>query len=159
MPGRIRLAAPLVIVALALAACSGSSATPSPASPTSVASEAPSTAASEAPSTAASEAPSTAPSSAPSTAASTCEAAQGPGTAAEIKDFTFPSGLSVKVGDSISWTDGDSAPHTVTFDNGTCDSGRISPGSTVTVTYTVAGTYTFHCAIHSSMTGTLEVTP
>ena len=81
----------------------------------------------------------------------------GTGTAAEIKSFTFPTGVSVKAGESVAWTNGDSASHTVTFDDGTCSSGQIPAGTTVVVQYDTPGTHAFHCEIHASMKGTIVV--
>ena len=89
-------------------------------------------------------------------AAAACSEGSGSGTAAQIKDFTFPTGLSVAAGESITWTNGDSANHTVTFDDGSCDT-PVDAGKTVTVTYNTPGTYAFHCKIHPNMTGSLEV--
>jgi plastocyanin len=147
MTRRLGLAATIAAAALALAACSGGGATTAPAT------QAP---ASQAP---ASQAPASAPpSEGAASGAATCEVVAGAtGTAAEIKGFAFPAGLTVKAGDAITWSNGDSAPHTVTFDDGTCASGNIAGGASVTVSYTVAGSYPFHCAIHPQMTGTLEV--
>jgi plastocyanin len=135
--------------ALVLGACSAGSSSQAPASvaPATVA-PAPSEAApapSEAAPSEASEAP-------PSTAAAACEVAGSDGTAAEIKGFAFPSGLSIDAGSAIGWTNADGAPHTVTFDDGSCDT-RVDPGATVTVTYGVAGTYAFHCSIHPNSKG------
>jgi plastocyanin len=41
--------------------------------------------------------------------------------------------------------------------NGTFDSSNVSPGTSVCFKFTVAGTYNYHCSIHSSMTGTVTV--
>ena len=137
MTRRLRLAALLGAAAVALAACSGSTATTAPATPA-----------------AATEAPS----EAPSEAAASCDVVEGAtGTAAEIKGFAYPADLAVAAGGSVTWTNADSAPHTVTFDDDTCASGSIGPGASVTVRYDVAGTFAFHCAIHPRMTGTLVV--
>ena len=89
-------------------------------------------------------------------AAAACSEGSGSGTAAQIKDFTFPTGLSVAAGQSITWTNADSANHTVTFDDGSCDT-PVDAGKTVTVTYNTPGTYAFHCKIHPNMTSSLEV--
>lgn len=78
--------------------------------------------------------------------------------ATEIKDFAFQSGLTVKAGGAITWTNADSTGHTVTFDNSMCGSNKIDPGTSVTFGFNVPGTFTFHCAIHPNMKGTLTVT-
>jgi len=67
----------------------------------------------------------------------------------EIKDFKFsPSPVEAKVGDTIGWTNSDSAPHTATLDDGACSTDTISQGATGLLTFTKAGTYTYHCKIH-----------
>lgn len=145
MTQRISLGATLAAAAVLLAACSTGAATQAPAT------QVPATPAPQA-SAPATQAPQTA-------AASTCEVVTGvTGTAAQIQDFSFPSGLKVKAGDAITWSNGDNAPHTVTFDDGSCASGKIGGGSSVTVRYTVPGVYAFHCQVHPRMSGKLEVT-
>ena len=52
---------------------------------------------------------------------SACSVGEGTGTPAEIKNFAFPTGLSVTAGQAIAWTNGDTANHTVTFDDGSCN--------------------------------------
>ena len=76
-----------------------------------------------------------------------------------IKDFAFdPAALTVPVGTSVTWTNNDSTAHTVTSDDGTWDSGRIDVGGTYSHVFDQAGTFTYHCGIHTSMTGTITVT-
>jgi plastocyanin len=81
-----------------------------------------------------------------------------------IKSFAFsPEPVTVKVGDVLGWTNGDSATHTATLDDGSCDAGRITGGSAGTKTFVfsadaVGKSFTYHCAIHSSMKGTITVT-
>jgi plastocyanin len=78
--------------------------------------------------------------------------------AVAVKDFAFnPADIQAKVGDTITFTNGDSAPHTATLDDGSCTTGTISPNSSDGLTFTVAGTYSFHCKIHNSMKGTITV--
>ena len=61
-------------------------------------------------------------------------------------------------GVTVSWTNNDGVQHTVTSDTvGQFDSGYLNPGQTFSVAFPVAGTYHFHCAIHTYMTGTLTV--
>jgi plastocyanin/predicted lipoprotein with Yx(FWY)xxD motif len=98
--------------------------------------------------------------SASAPAASPSAAAGGStGTSVQIANFAFaPSDLKVKVGATVTWTNTDTASHTVTADNGSFNSGKIETGSTFKETFAKAGTYTYHCAIHSSMTGTITVT-
>lgn len=83
--------------------------------------------------------------------------ATGTGTAVEIKNVAFtPISATVAVNGELDWTNHDSVAHTVTFDNGP-DCGTVSPGGTVKVMFTVAGEYSYHCAIHPSMTAAVLV--
>jgi hypothetical protein len=51
----------------------------------------------------------------------------------------------------------DSVTHTATGDNGSFDTGDIAAGSSATITFDNPGTFTYHCAIHPNMTGTIVV--
>jgi plastocyanin len=112
---------------------------------------------------------SSAPSSAPSTAPSdggpvACEKAA---TDADfvgdvtIKDFAMtPSTVTIKVDEAVQWTNDDSANHTATMDDIDCSTDSIAGGTTAKLIFHVAGTYKYHCRIHSSMTGfTVQVDP
>lgn len=82
-------------------------------------------------------------------------------TAFTIKDFLFsPAASTAKVGQKVSVTNEDAAPHTFT-DKGTpstFDSGTITHGQTRTVTFTKAGTFKIYCQFHPTMSGTVTVT-
>ncbi len=76
-----------------------------------------------------------------------------------IKGFAFdPGELTVTVGTTVTWTNDGSTTHTITADDGTWDSGRVSQGDTFSRVFDQPGTFTYHCAIHTSMTGTIIVT-
>jgi plastocyanin len=70
-----------------------------------------------------------------------------------------PQSVSVKVGDSVEWDWNDpSAQHSVTSDdNTTFDSGLCSSGTKFVVSFSKAGTFAYHCSIHSGMTGMVKV--
>jgi plastocyanin len=79
--------------------------------------------------------------------------------AVEIANFAFaPGSRSVKVGDSVKWTNQDGATHTVTADDGAFDSGNLANGKSFSFTFDQAGTFAYHCNIHQSMTGKVTVT-
>jgi plastocyanin len=79
--------------------------------------------------------------------------------AVEIADFAFaPGSRSVKVGDSVKWTNQDGATHTVTADDGAFDSGNLANGKSFSFTFDQAGTFAYHCNIHQRMTGKVTVT-
>ena len=79
----------------------------------------------------------------------------------DVSDFQFsPSTLTVKVGATVTWK-GVSGAHTVTSDDSApmrFDQ-SIAEGGVVTVTFTQAGTYEYHCSVHKSMHGKIIVTP
>jgi plastocyanin len=100
--------------------------------------------------------PAVAPSAAP--AARVAEAATN---SVDIKGFAFsPQVLTVKVGDTVTWTNSDSVQHTVTSTTpaGVFDSGTLATGKTYSFTFTKAGKFDYQCAIHPTMTGTIMVT-
>jgi plastocyanin len=75
-----------------------------------------------------------------------------------IQNFAFPATINVNVGDSVTWTNQDSAAHTVTSDTaGVFGSGQLAQGQSFSHTFTQAGTFTYHCAIHPTMTGSVVV--
>ena len=77
--------------------------------------------------------------------------------AVAIQNFAFAqSALTVKKGDTVVWTNKDSAPHTVTGDGG-LDSGTLSGGQTYSFTFATAGTFSYKCNFHPSMAGKVIV--
>jgi|GEM_PF-2002590 len=76
----------------------------------------------------------------------------------DIVNFTFdPTPLTVCAGDTVRWTNQDSAPHTSTSDTAVWDSGTLTTGQQYSFTFVSAGTYDYHCTFHPSMTATVEV--
>ena len=127
MNRRLTTATFVVVTAIAVAACSGSSG-------------------------------SAAPTAAASQAGSPAAPAGGGTSAVDIKNFAFnPATTSVSAGSKVTWTNSDTAAHTVTFDDGSADSGDLAAGATFDHTFATAGTFAYHCAIHSSMKGTVTV--
>jgi LPXTG-motif cell wall-anchored protein len=75
-------------------------------------------------------------------------------------DFNFsPATVTIKVGDSVTWTNNATDPHTSTSDTGVWDSGTVNPGASFTHTFNSAGTFPYHCSFHVSlgMVGTVIV--
>lgn len=139
---RPALSALALLATLAVAACSGG-ATAAPSSP-------------------ASEPPASAPPSEPAatSAADPCAPSTDAGTvSATIVDFSFsPATVTAKVGDVVVWTNEGEAPHTATLDDQpACDTGTLAGGASGGIVFQAPGTYAFHCAIHASMKGTVEV--
>ena len=76
-----------------------------------------------------------------------------------IQGFAFnQKSINIKKGDTVVWTNKDSAPHTVTGNNGGPSSGTLNNGGTYRFTFNSTGTFDYHCAIHPSMTGSVVVT-
>jgi plastocyanin len=97
-----------------------------------------------------------------STAASTASpTSASPATANMVKAINFsfqPGTLSVKAGTAVTFQNADSTTHTFTANGGAFDSGDVSPGQSFSFTFSTAGSFAFHCKIHSSMTGVITVT-
>ena len=75
-----------------------------------------------------------------------------------IQNFAFdPPEVTAAVGETIGWTNADSAPHTATPDDGACDTGNIAQDATAGLVFDAAGTYTYHCNVHPNMTGTITI--
>jgi plastocyanin len=79
-------------------------------------------------------------------------------TTVTIADFAFsPGQLTITEGTTVTWVNNDSAPHTATGDGGEFDTGQIDPGGSASITFDTAGTYSYFCSIHPSMTATIVV--
>ena len=81
------------------------------------------------------------------------------GTTVNITNFAFaPANLSVKVGDTVTWTNKDEDPHTVVADGDAFRSQVLGSGGTYSFTFPAAGTFAYVCSIHPFMRGTVVVT-
>ena len=143
---RTSLRGPVALgVALVLAACGGGTATTAPTI-----------------AAATSGPPSAAPATAGATAgaAAPCEETTDATTVdAAIADFKFdPANVTASVGDVITWTNADSAPHAVGLDDGSCSmQGNIAQGQKKSLAFSQAGTFPFHCTVHPDMKGTITI--
>src|SRR5215207_1855120 len=78
-----------------------------------------------------------------------------------------PNPIQVSVGTTVTWTNDDSQPHTVTSgSNGQPDNKfnsspnfnpLLNPGQTFSFTFTQAGDYPYFCMLHPNMVGTVSV--
>jgi len=82
------------------------------------------------------------------------------GNSITIANMAFgPATLTVKAGTTVTWKNSDGYAHTVTSDDGTTfDSGMLAGAASFSYTANTAGTYAYHCNIHSGMKATLIVT-
>ncbi len=71
----------------------------------------------------------------------------------------LPASITVVIGqnNTVTFVNNDQAPHTVTADDGSFNSGNLNPGDNWTHTFTTPGTFHYHCAYHFWMTGTVVV--
>ena len=75
-----------------------------------------------------------------------------------IANFVFePAQITVAVGQSVTWTNNDGAPHGLKFNDGAQGMELMLPGQTFTRSYAKAGTYDYACAVHPYMTGRVIV--
>jgi plastocyanin len=71
-----------------------------------------------------------------------------------------PKNLTVKVGTTLTWTNEDSVPQSVTSDApGVFDSGLLAPGATFSYTFATAGTFPYHSSADKTSFGSITVTP
>ena len=78
--------------------------------------------------------------------------------AVSISQMRFnPPRITVKKGASVTWTQAESMPHTVTASDGSFGSERLSAGDAFTRTFDQAGRYLYYCSLHPSMRGEIVV--
>ena len=76
-----------------------------------------------------------------------------------IQNMAFaPATITVNAGTTVTWTNKDAIAHTVTSDNGLFNSGNIGSNGTYSYTFSTAGSFPYHCSIHTMMKGTVVVT-
>lgn len=78
----------------------------------------------------------------------------------DIKSMAFaPGKVTMKRGSVVIWTNNDSVSHTVTADNGDGPKSKtLAPGQIYTFVFDKAGTFSYHCSLHTQMKGTVTVT-
>lgn len=84
------------------------------------------------------------------------------GAAVTAVDFAFdPTSVAVGVGDTVTFTNDDGVGHTVTAGSpdepGDAFDEAVGGGESVEITFDEAGTVTYFCTIHPSMTGEVVV--
>jgi plastocyanin len=85
-------------------------------------------------------------------------AAPAADTAVKIDNFTFtPQRVTVKAGTTVTWTNQDDIPHTVTSATKAFRSKALDTDDKFSFTFTTAGVYEYFCSLHPHMTGTIVV--
>lgn len=75
-----------------------------------------------------------------------------------IEGFKFkPANLEIKVGDTVTFTNVDSAPHTATADSGAWTTPTLQKGQSTTLKFNGPGSHPYFCKIHPSMKGSITV--
>jgi plastocyanin len=78
----------------------------------------------------------------------------------KIQNFVFdPRPLTVPAGTTVTWTNEDDIPHTVTTEDRRIKSPVLDTGDKFSFTFDKPGSYTYFCSLHPHMTGTVVVLP
>lgn len=72
-------------------------------------------------------------------------------------NFFAPQSISVQMGSAVEWKNAGNLPHTVTADTGSFDSGLVMKTKSFSQLFEAAGTFTYACAVHPEMVGTVVV--
>ena len=81
----------------------------------------------------------------------------------ETDECFIPSTITIKIGDTVSWANDDTAAHTVTSGHpasgpdGNFDSSLLMAGSSFEHTFDTAGSFDYFCMVHPWMTGKVQV--
>jgi len=84
------------------------------------------------------------------------------GAVSKTTDAYDPNPVQVRAGGTVTWTNNDSTPHTVTSGqdakpDGTFDSSTLAQGKSFSFTFEKAGKYPYFCTLHPNMVGTVSV--
>lgn len=80
------------------------------------------------------------------------------GDSVGMKGSAFaPPNLLVRVGTTVTWTNDDALPHTVSATDRSWSSGDLQPGGTFRRTFADPGTFPYVCLYHPLMVGTVTV--
>jgi plastocyanin len=75
-----------------------------------------------------------------------------------IKGMKYdPASVTVKAGDTVTWTNADQRDHSVAAADGSFSSGNIGPGATYSFVFHKAGKFEYSCSLHPRMKGVVIV--
>lgn len=75
-----------------------------------------------------------------------------------IKGFTFnPENVTVKPGTKVTWVNNDSVTHNIAIDQVNVTSPDLGKDGKWSYTFNKTGTFSYYCAFHSGMKGTVTV--
>ena len=69
-----------------------------------------------------------------------------------------PEKIKIRAGTEVVWKNRDAAPHTVSADDGSFDSGSMDQGAEYRRKFTTPGTVSYSCGMHAWMAGKVEIT-
>ncbi len=81
----------------------------------------------------------------------------------ETNECYIPASITINVGDTVTWTNSDTAAHTVTGGSpaegpsGVFDSSLVLGGASYSFTFEEAGSYDYFCMVHPWMVGDVQV--
>ena len=81
----------------------------------------------------------------------------------ETNECWLPSSVTIQMGDTVEWTNSDTAAHTVTGGlpadgpSGVFDSSLVLGGATYAFTFEETGSYDYFCMVHPWMVGDVQV--
>jgi amicyanin len=81
-------------------------------------------------------------------------------TNVEIMGYAYqPAALTIAAGDTVTWTNHDTAPHNVVVTDGPekFTSPNLQKGQTYSYTFSKSGTYSYYCSIHPDMKASITV--
>jgi plastocyanin len=87
------------------------------------------------------------------------DAGSGGGKEVSMKKIKFnPASVTVKAGQTVTWTNNDTVGHDVTGDDfNSGDPGGLQNGDTFAHTFDKAGTFDYVCTVHPGMEGSVTV--
>lgn len=75
-----------------------------------------------------------------------------------IRNFAYtPASLSIRVGESVRWTNYDAAPHDAVAYSGNWKTPLLKVNESATQVFSTPGTYPYYCTVHPAMRGTVDV--
>ena len=89
------------------------------------------------------------------------------GSSSKTTDAFAPNPVNANVGDTVTWTNKDTTPHTITSGSGGQPDGKfdsspnfnplLAPQQSFSHTFTEAGDYPYYCGLHPNMVGTVTI--
>jgi len=75
-----------------------------------------------------------------------------------IKGMKYdPASVTIRAGDTVTWTNADQRDHSVAASDGSFSSGNIGPGATYSFVFNKSGKFEYSCSLHPRMKGVVIV--